>query len=230
MRGTLLLVGVCILTCPGCLVVWHRAVTVRKDEARRAFAFESDAAADLFARSFEKRKLQQPEPDTHTFAIPFVTLYNQTSKLAEAALYNDEAAACDIDANGLLSDAEVVAYSERVGASEELPKTAPVAAGDKIVAQKGFVNVGRHKGVIEVFYPQPFLSPPELTFPEASDPGYEKLEQFANGFRLHLRGDHSRGFLHWQARGIPSDPRSVVERAARLGPPGEVSPVVSQGP
>jgi hypothetical protein len=60
-------------------------------------------------------------------------------------------------------------------------------------------------GVSEVFYPQPFDSPPNLQFAEgAENPGrFHVLEQRADGFKYEIEYAFSLGSeVEWEATGI----------------------------
>jgi hypothetical protein len=57
------------------------------------------------------------------------------------------------------------------------------------------------RGPVEVFYPIPYASPPELTFPVAPQ-SFRVKEQRADGFKVEITGGTERTPT-WRAKGLP---------------------------
>ncbi|MBD1997879.1 hypothetical protein H6G00_14805 [Leptolyngbya sp. FACHB-541] len=76
---------------------------------------------------------------------------------------------------------------------------------DALLMQSGDLSAVLGVGETDVFYPQPYASPPELILPvELSHIGAKLLEQRANGYRISLTRFPAPGIrsLKWQARGV----------------------------
>jgi hypothetical protein len=76
---------------------------------------------------------------------------------------------------------------------------------DALLIQSGDLSAVLGVGETDIFYPQPYASPPELILPvELSHIGAQLLEQRANGYRISLSRFPDPGLrsLKWQARGI----------------------------
>jgi hypothetical protein len=112
----------------GCAVVFERNELLRAQEPRQCVRFESEKAAELFQTAFAYRLQHQSPTNSSNFGIFLVTWMSWTTTVAEAAFYNDEAAACDLNHDGLITEAEAVAYHHRVmplPASHEEPPPPP---------------------------------------------------------------------------------------------------------
>lgn len=76
---------------------------------------------------------------------------------------------------------------------------------DALLVQSGDLSTLLGVGETDVFYPEPYASPPELILPvELSHIGAKLLEQRANGYRISLDRFPDPGIrsLKWQASGI----------------------------
>jgi hypothetical protein len=112
--------------CAGCLLVYTKEETLRKDESRRPVTFESDTGARLFAAAVEKQLAKPREVGSQNLVIPFLTYITVSSKLSEAAAFNDEMTACDTDHNGVISDGEAVAFHKMINGDS------PLLEGEKV--------------------------------------------------------------------------------------------------
>jgi hypothetical protein len=110
--GGLLLVGLCGVMAAGC-VVYEKRELLRTDEPKRLARFESDAAASLFDFGFARRLKNQDQAQSETVCI-LLAKWTWTAAVAEAAYYNDEIVACDTNHDGVISEAEALAYHRRI--------------------------------------------------------------------------------------------------------------------
>src|SRR5205823_5074043 len=109
MRCPAVLLALCAaLPCCGCLCVYTCEEPLRGDEPKRTVHFQSETAARLFCTTVDLRQKSGREEHTEEFYIPFLTSITRTRKLSEAAFYNDQAAVCDTDGDGMITDAEAV--------------------------------------------------------------------------------------------------------------------------
>ena len=124
-----------VCVCSGCLITRHSTNVIRQDESRRQVQFESLAAQQAFsARAFDG-EAREKAAKTNFFAIPFLLWWSKTNVLSEGAYYNDQVAACDADADGVISVQEALAYNPQsavdvstVAQSQpEQPSAAPAA-------------------------------------------------------------------------------------------------------
>jgi hypothetical protein len=98
-----------LLVCgPGCITLFSKTEVVRESEARRAVAFESQEAAEVFHRAVKKRS---KEIGGAYVGVPFVTLYNRDRVLSDAAHFNDAVARCDTNQDGLITLAEAQVFA-----------------------------------------------------------------------------------------------------------------------
>jgi hypothetical protein len=192
--------------CGGCLFVYSREDTVRLNEPKRAVQFQSETAARLFAAASDQRLRGSHEVRTESLTIPFLASISRNSKLSEASLYNDEVAACDADGDGVITDAEASAYHRAFGPAPE-PSPGP---DDKVLVQTGSISVDYSTGPYEVFYPQPYATPPELSFEWGHGVDLQTLQQTPQGFRCHLKSADWSGQLRWKARGVTAPPPAAV--------------------
>jgi hypothetical protein len=220
MRCPAVVLALCAaLPCCGCLYSYTCEEAVRAAEPKRAVHFQSETAARLFCTTVDLRLKSAREELTEEFCVPFIS-YVKIRKLSEAAFYNDQVAVCDTDGDGVITDAEAVAYHRSCGVQS---KTSQL---DGVLVQTGYVTVSFAKGPYEVFYPRPYASPPELTFPDADDgQGVDvgRLQQTATGFRAYLTADNWSGLLKWRARGVPAAGGAA---AVALGTPAAEAPAV----
>jgi hypothetical protein len=205
------------LPCCGCLCAYTYTCeeSLRAGEPKRAVKFQSETAARLFCTTVDRRMRTAREEPTEEIYIPLVTSITRTRKLSEAAFYNDQVAVCDTDGDGLITDAEAVAYHRACGAPSE------PGQADGVLVQTGYINLSSSGSTYEIFYPRPYASPPELSFPDVAGSlvNPEKLEQTAQGFRVTLTGWTSTKLLKWRARGVPAPGGAAPAPAAVLGAP-----------
>ncbi|MCU0723975.1 MAG: hypothetical protein MUC63_10250 [Planctomycetes bacterium] len=109
-RLLLLLAAALAPALPGCLFFVREVEVARADEARGRVAFENAKAW----RTFHERlaKIRDEGKDDSTVVIPFVLWYGGRVRLSDAALFNDEAAKADADADGRISEAEAQAWDD----------------------------------------------------------------------------------------------------------------------
>lgn len=100
----------------GCLVVRTTTRVVRENEAMRMVKFESEQARSAFEAGVDEVRAQKKGCDVDAFAIPFLCLLCNTTTISDNAVYNDQAALCDTDGDGLITDQESLAYRARVAA------------------------------------------------------------------------------------------------------------------
>jgi hypothetical protein len=203
------------LSCCGCLCVYNYTCeeSVRAEEPKRAVQFESETAARLFCTTVNLRMKSSRDEPSEEIYIPFLTSITRTRRLSEAAYYNDQVAVCDTNGDGLITDVEAVAYHRLCGVQGE------TGQDDGVLVQTGYITLSSAPGPYEIFYPRPFASPPELTFPDVAGSLVDtaKLEQTGQGFRVYLTGWTSAGMLKWRARGVPTPGGAAAP--ATLGTP-----------
>jgi len=221
MRCPAVLLALCAaLSCCGCLCVYNYTSeeSLRASEPKRAVQFQSETAARLFCTTVNLRMKCAREEPTEEIYIPLLTSITRTQKLSDAAFYNDQVAVCDTNGDGLITDAEAVAYHSVYGVSE-------TSQDDSVLVQTGYITLSSARGPYEIFYPHPYASPPELSFPDVAGSLVDtaKLEQTAQGFRVYLTGWTSAGLLKWRARGVPA-PDGAVPAHAALGAPASETP------
>jgi hypothetical protein len=224
MRWSMLVLVPCLPSISGCLFVYTTEETVRNGESRRPVAFQSETGERLFAATVEKQRERPADLGSRSLAIPFLAYISKTTRLSDAAIYNDEVVACDTDANGVITDAEAVAYHRLNCKSSGSPES----EGDShdLLVQTGSMRVAPSQGPVEVYYPRPFAYQPELTFPDQSVP-YGKLEQSAQGFRIYFKDGTWSGTVRWQARGITTDRTSSPLAGSPQEPPARFGPVTA---
>ena len=106
------------LACPlaavagGCLINAEGERVVRNNEARRTVQFESDTGLEQFQQTVRMRgSWASRYQGESSFGIPFIIGVEQRRVISENAFYNDQVSAADVNGDGVLSDAEVRAYS-----------------------------------------------------------------------------------------------------------------------
>lgn len=100
----------------GCLVVRTTTRVVRENEALRMVKFESEQSRSVFEAGVDEVKTQKKDSNGDAFAVPFLCLLHNTTTISDNAVYNDQAALCDTDGDGLITDQESLAYRDRVAA------------------------------------------------------------------------------------------------------------------
>jgi hypothetical protein len=121
----------------GCALVFERNEQIRIEEPRNCVHFESESAASLFQSAFAERLRHRDPTRTASFGIVFVTWMSWTTTVAEAAFYNDEVATCDLNHDGLITEAEAAAYHRRVFPQESsnARPTSPEPLGEFLPAE-----------------------------------------------------------------------------------------------
>ena len=107
----LLLALLSCLLLGGCLVTTSGTRVIRKDEQRQSVAFESDQGLLDFNTALRQRdSAGARHRGRSSFNIPFIISANSRHVLGRSAYFNDQVRIADVDADGVLSDAEVFAY------------------------------------------------------------------------------------------------------------------------
>jgi hypothetical protein len=111
---SLVFVAGVLISMPGCLVTHHSQNIIREKEARRSVHFESEEAQQMFNTQVAETKAKSEEKaKSRSLTIPFLLSWSTTDVLSDAALYNDQLAACDANADGIITMHEVMAYCGR---------------------------------------------------------------------------------------------------------------------
>lgn len=97
--------------CSGCLVVQNREEILRKSEERRPVRFQSGFAQRTFQQKAVSKETRDGASETNTVSVPLLFVYRKKVAPSDAALFNDQLAACDVDADGFISDDEAMAYA-----------------------------------------------------------------------------------------------------------------------
>lgn len=113
--------------CSGCLLVQNREEILRKSEERRPVRFQSGFAQRTFQQKAVSKETRDGATETHAVSVPLLFLYRKKTAPSDAALFNDQLAACDLDADGFVSDDEAMAYAggTRIPTFQELQAQAP---------------------------------------------------------------------------------------------------------
>ena len=104
------LIALPLVAAGGCIVS-ARETEVRADEPRLIARFESDDGLARFQRVVRERAEWDREVGGSAVVLPFVVLARGET-LSRNAFYNDQLAAADVDADGLIRDAEVDGYCD----------------------------------------------------------------------------------------------------------------------
>ncbi len=96
--------------CSGCLFVRHSTRVIRENEPQRPVRFESEQAQNLFEGPVAELKSQKTGSNPQVFFIPFLCWYSREDVLSDAAVYNDQIAACDTNGDQVISLEEAAAY------------------------------------------------------------------------------------------------------------------------
>jgi hypothetical protein len=130
---------------------YRKNEVLRGGEPRAALAFESPAVAEAFATAVRERwDANAAQVKREHFGILFVCCYDRTTSLSENAFYNDQARACDLNGDNLITDAEVCFYRR----------------GGACVPQGKWKGPGR----LEPLPEPPLLPTPTPTGPELAPP------------------------------------------------------------
>lgn len=105
----------------GCLFVRHSTKVVREKEKIQPARFESQQAEQYFLAGVHDLQTHKPNFDVQVSAVPLLWWYSRTSVLSDNAVYNDQLTACDLNADGVISASEAVAF--RTGVAEQIAKT-----------------------------------------------------------------------------------------------------------
>jgi len=95
----------------GCLATSNTTHVAEPHAARVAVAFDTDAAMNTFIEDVRSRyRRGDAELSKSSWGIPFIYGSSERTVLSENAYFNRQIARADLDANGLISDAEADAY------------------------------------------------------------------------------------------------------------------------
>jgi hypothetical protein len=188
----------------GCLFSYQRTDTVRREECPQEVAFESEAAERLFAAGLESRKAAGLVVGSHNINIPFLLCWSDSAQLSDGAFFNDQVKVCDMDGNGFLSDAEVVAYHKLVTGKDN-----PLGTYKQILEQEGDVEISPGRNTYDVQFPQSYVCIPEL-FLSHDAARSARVEPSAQGFRIVFKDPPPAFTLHWQATGRPWVPHGSL--------------------
>jgi hypothetical protein len=122
-------------------------------------------------------------------------------------------------------------HEDVVASAPEMPvSTLP---GDGVLEQAGTETVGEGHGVLDVYYPIPYISPPHLSVSSTFDE-VKLIEQRRDHFRVRNTGAFARKF-DWKATGVklllaapPPPPAPPGEAPAPRRLPAEPVPVAPQ--
>ena len=118
-RTWLLLAGVPLLGCMS-LTHYERTEVIRGGEPRQAVAFESPQVAERFTSVVRQRWHDEASRvKTESAGILFLCCYSKSTALAESAFYNDQVRACDLNCDGVITEAEACFYEQH---GEALPQ------------------------------------------------------------------------------------------------------------
>lgn len=112
LRSTIRLLTGCglLVCCTGCLFTRHSTRVVREDEKLCPVRFESPEAQEAFNARLAEMK-ERGEGDKGQFAaIPFLLWYCRNDVLSDNARFNDQAAICDANRDGVIALREAEAY------------------------------------------------------------------------------------------------------------------------
>jgi hypothetical protein len=119
----------------GCLFARHSTNVVREKETPRAVRFESDQARGLFEAQVAELKSHKEATNGKVFFVPFIVWYSRMDVLSDNAIYNDQALACDLNGDGLISVQEAFAYSEKMKEKAEQLAKQKAAEESKVAAK-----------------------------------------------------------------------------------------------
>ncbi len=95
----------------GCLITTSGTRLVRKNEQRQPIEFESEAGLIEFNNAVQRRGTAGARNrGRSSFNLPFLVSADRRHVLSWPAYFNDQVQLADVNADGLLSDAEVTAY------------------------------------------------------------------------------------------------------------------------
>jgi hypothetical protein len=184
---------------------YERTDTVRREENPQAISFESEAAERLFADALEKKKVSNLDISSANITVPLIFYWSKSVRLSEAAFFNDQVKACDVDGNGLLSDTEVAEYHKNVTGKDD-----PLKVYRQILEQEGDVKITPSRKTYDVHFEQTFLGKPELALSHEAA-RYAGVEPSESGFRITFQEAPRPFTLHWQARGRPFVPHGSIK-------------------
>ena len=125
---------------PGCLLVSHSTQVVRENEKLRPVRFESEQAKIAFEASVHQMQAIKESSDPQLLAIPFLFWVSSTRELSDNAIYNDQAALCDLNGDGLITLQEAINYRARVDAIAQKAKAATSTASESKPASPATVT------------------------------------------------------------------------------------------
>ena len=103
-----LLLGMLFLSSTGCLSFYSKVETAREGEPRRPVSFESAKAAMDFQNGLKKGT--RSRGNMHVGVLPFLNLYSKEVKVSENAYFNDQAAVCDVNQDGYITEQEAAIF------------------------------------------------------------------------------------------------------------------------
>jgi hypothetical protein len=106
-----------LICCPagaGCCLETKCMVSSRPDVPRRRVTYESEAAERLFACTLDKLRQRALDEETSRLVVGLVCFGVDAKKcsFSEDAFFNDEVARCDMNRDGIISNAEAAAHNK----------------------------------------------------------------------------------------------------------------------
>lgn len=116
---------ICGIALTGCITFYSKTDIERGDEQRRPVRFENERAGTLFTEELERRSDVVGEV---AIGMPFVTFYERTRRLSDAAFFNEQVRICDTDQDGIITEIEANVYSRNHDKETCAPRDAKVSA------------------------------------------------------------------------------------------------------
>lgn len=109
------LFGACVLgQTPGCLINLHGTRVVDGDVPRESVSFASDEGLAAFMQGVARRYPNERDAGGGYFGIPFIIGVSEQRVLSENAHFNEAVRRADVNADRVLTDAEVRAAGFQV--------------------------------------------------------------------------------------------------------------------
>jgi hypothetical protein len=108
-RAAIVVASAGALAPSGCVTFYSKTDIVGDGESRLAVAFENGDAAQQFQAAI--KRMDSHAGDTYV-GVPFITLYQQSARLSETALWNEAVRKCDTNKDGVITTDEVVAFNK----------------------------------------------------------------------------------------------------------------------
>ena len=119
----------------GCLFVTHSTHVVREEEPIRPFRFESEEAKAIFEAGVRQMQAHKDGSSPQFIVIPFLCWYSRVNQLSDNAIYNDQAAVCDGNADSFITLQEAAGYLARVNEKLASARRAKAATGETKVLE-----------------------------------------------------------------------------------------------